>query len=227
MYQTEYIRIIRQYMRIMYQRIAAWHFRNGCESLEVGWRKHKKGNEREENTKKMLKMFKDVEIVHIQFKMFKVPFFMRTTPQCESGSGAMCPGGRTWLGRACARLSRCWGAAGARALRRPAPTHSTNLLFPPSSFILAGTKPGSTVQLGICVGRWVTLHQAKLILRTSPSEGDVSSSTSQNTLLLSRVRWRCPPNHFHGNMQNAIYIMTACSTHIVLVGHTGDMKIKK
>lgn len=98
MYQTEYIRIIRQYIRIMYQRIAAWHFRNGCESLEVGWRKHKKGNEREENTKKMLKMLKDVEIVNIQFKMFKVPFFMFGQLRSERAAVERCAQerGRGW-----------------------------------------------------------------------------------------------------------------------------------
>ena len=70
------IRIIRKYIRIMYQRIAAWHFRNSCESLAMGRRKQEKGNEREENTKKMLKMLKDVAIVNIQFKIFNILFFM-------------------------------------------------------------------------------------------------------------------------------------------------------
>lgn len=137
-----------------------------------------------------------------------------------------------WLGRGCAQRGAGAGVrrgqepARAQALRKAAPTHSTNLLFPPSSLILADTKPGSTALLGICVGQWVTLHQAKLILCPSPSVGDVSSSTSQNMLLFLRMRWLCPPNHFHGNMRNAIYIMVACSTCTVLVGHTGDMKIK-
>ena len=143
----------------------------------------------------------------------------------------MCPGGRTGLGRGCAQrgpgagVQRGQEPARAQALRKPAPTHSPSLLFPPSVFILAGTKPGSTALLGIRVGQWATLHQAKLILCMSPSVGDVSSSTSQNTLLFSRMRWLSPPNHFHGNMQNAIYITVACSTRIVLVGHTGKIRI--
>lgn len=64
-------------------RLAARCFTDGCESPEPGWRNQEKQNDREENSKKMLTLLKDVEIVdtefkisNVQFKTFRIPFVM-------------------------------------------------------------------------------------------------------------------------------------------------------
>lgn len=115
--------------------------------------------------------------------------------------------------------------ARAQALHKPAPHMAqTRCAHPPSS-ILPGTKPGSTALWGIPVGQWVTSHQAKLILCASPSVDNMSSSTSQNMLLLLRMGCLCSPDHSHSNRQDAIYITATCRTQVVLV-YREAMKIK-
>lgn len=192
-------------------RIAARCFTDGCESPELGWRKQEKWNEREENTQKMLTLLKDVETVdigfkisNIQFKTFKIPFFMfgqlcskRLTVQQHAQEG-----GCGW-----AEAVPCWDLVlgCSRGRSQPGlsnPTHPRHAL----STLLFHSSRYQTVLLGIRVGQYVTLQQVKLILGTSPPVGDESSSTGQNMLLLSRMRWLCHPNHFHSNMQNAINV---------------------
>lgn len=109
MYLSEQIGITRQYVRITYQRIAARHFRKGCDSPEVGWRKQKKGNEPEESTKTMLKTLKDVEIVNMRFKIFKI-LFSRLDTSAVGVEWSNVPRGEDVAGQ-----GPCWGAAGAGA----------------------------------------------------------------------------------------------------------------
>lgn len=122
---------------------------------------------------------------------------------------------------------RGWGAGASQGSgsAQTSTTHGTNALCPPPSSILPGTKPGSTALWGIPVGQWVTSHQAKLILCVSPSVDNMSSSTSQNMLLLLRMGCLCSPDHSHSNRKDAIYITATCRTQVVLV-YREAMKIK-
>lgn len=59
-----------------------------------------------------------------------------------------------------------------------------------------------------------------------PASYSVPSSTSQNMLFLLRMGCLCPPDHSHGNRQDAKYITATCRTQVVPVGYREAMKIK-
>lgn len=109
------------------------------------------------------------------------------------------------------------GASQGSGSAQTSTTHGTKPLCPASSSILPGTKPGCSALWGIPMGQGVTLHQVKLILCVSPSVDNVSSSTSQNMLLL-RMGCLCPPHHSHGNRHDAIHSTATCRNQVVLVG---------
>lgn len=109
------------------------------------------------------------------------------------------------------------GASQGSGSAQTSTTHGTKPLCPASSSILPGTKPGCSALWGIPMGQGVTLHQVKLILCVSSSVDNVSSSTSQNMLLL-RMGCLCPPHHSHGNRHDAIHSTATCRNQVVLVG---------